>query len=829
VIRSLARVFPSVVLLAVLCLVGVEAYGFAHGHLFGQHIWDADGLKKLIRLLGWFAAVAGSILLVVPWLLAPLIVVVIALLTTFAVGPLPVLAVSFFLLSACALGMRLLGPGAEETAENYLLATLLGTAVYIFLMTLLARVPVHYAASWGALLALPILADLRGCGRRLLYWAALIRRLELRTWAERGSAAMLSLLLVMHWLIVLKPERSADALAMHLAVPADIARHHALTFQPARFVWSVMPMGADWIYSIVYLFGGEPAARLLNFAALLMLVALLHCVLRPFVSRPVAFLLVASFASTPLVQLVTGSLFVENLLAAIILGALAALWRFQASGERRFLFLSAALSGTALSVKLGALGFVAVITPFAIAAIARRWKSLGRRPVLTCLLALALFLVAALPTYGIAWRMTANPIYPFHNSQIHSPLIDPTVDFQDSEFRQPLTWHTLYDLTFHTHSYYESQDGAFGFQYLLLLPVVLFGIALVNRGPAISGAAVAIGAALLVLYFQPNARFCYAALPLLLVPVAALLSWLASHGRAAYNVLAACLVAATGLNLYFLPASGWYQKDFYMRASFSRGARDRYIRESIPVRKVLTDFYATHPAVPIFLAAEDDLADATGPVYLTSWHQFPIQDQLRHATGMQQTLQLLRHWGVQYFVSRKATANDLLEPEALRQVQETCTAVESEFSDFYVSQLDPACDNLDDAALAARQPTQPRVTLPAGNYDDYDPAMWRLGTWNRRSVDGTWGHSLTESAAAGARISFAFEGRALTYMHSKGPDYGLAEISIDATHYPLVDLSSPRIERQVRSLFCCLPGGRHVVTLLVASPRIVDLDAFVVE
>ena len=37
-----------------------------------------------------------------------------------------------------------------------------------------------------------------------------------------------------------------------------------------------MPMAADFAYSIVYLMGGEASASLLNFALLVMIVALLY-------------------------------------------------------------------------------------------------------------------------------------------------------------------------------------------------------------------------------------------------------------------------------------------------------------------------------------------------------------------------------------------------------------------------------------------------------------------------------------------------------------------------------------------------------------------------
>ena len=65
-----------------------------------------------------------------------------------------------------------------------------------------------------------------------------------------------------------KPEVSTDGLAMHLAIAADIANHHAFTFDFRQFIWALMPMGADYCYALAYMLGGENAARLLNLVML---------------------------------------------------------------------------------------------------------------------------------------------------------------------------------------------------------------------------------------------------------------------------------------------------------------------------------------------------------------------------------------------------------------------------------------------------------------------------------------------------------------------------------------------------------------------------------
>ena len=80
---------------------------------------------------------------------------------------------------------------------------------------------------------------------------ALLRSAELRPWSERCAAALFAFVALMHWVVVLEPEKSADGLAMHLAVATNIASRHMFTFQPAMYVWAAMPKGADFAYSIV--------------------------------------------------------------------------------------------------------------------------------------------------------------------------------------------------------------------------------------------------------------------------------------------------------------------------------------------------------------------------------------------------------------------------------------------------------------------------------------------------------------------------------------------------------------------------------------------------
>ncbi len=393
-----APLHPAAVALGVafLALLGLEVYGFRTAHLFAQEIWYPVGIKRFERFAEIYAAMAALLLLAAPRFLGAFFAVLLLVLTAVSVGPLALLATAFFLLAASSLGSRLLGRGKEagvpgkpgfglpgwkdESIEHQLCATLLGVAVYIFLMTLAARAPVHYAALWLALLAAPVLLDFAGVRRRLRALAhAGCRPRALPPRCRRPRPAHFR----SHRAVV----RGAQA-RNRRRWPGHAPGHPHEYRRPSR---AHVPARA--LYLVGDAHGGR--FRLLHRLHPRRRVRRRACWISPCCWRrwrcctarcaagwrpAPACLLAASFAATPIVQLVTGSLFVENVLAALLLGMMAAIWRFGETAGRRYFFAAMALAGAAMSVKFGALAFVAVAVPLAFAEARRHWKALGPHP-----------------------------------------------------------------------------------------------------------------------------------------------------------------------------------------------------------------------------------------------------------------------------------------------------------------------------------------------------------------------------------------------------------------------------------------------------------------
>ena len=841
------RFYTWLILAVLAMLVALEVYGLRTSHLFSQEIWDPEGRARLPQFAALFLAAATALLILAPWILAGLAVALLVVLTAIGVGPLAFLAVVFFLLSAWSLGGLIVGRtpwsarvpldpllageidatqagggvGRGPGGPPHLLSILLGMAIYIFLMPFAARLPVNYAWVYALVLALPILANRASLRRELPPILGLPAALPLRSWGERLGCAAFLFVLTTHWFAMLKPEASADGLAMHLAIPANIAANHAMTFDPGRILWAVMPMGADFTYSIVYLLGGEMAARLLNFAILLVLLGLLHSAVRRSVSPGVGWLLVTLFATTPMVQLVTGSLFVENLLTALLLGMMTAVWRFGESGERRFLYLAAALGGTAMATKFGAIAFLVPALVCAAVEVWRHRKQSGARWGL----ALGLLLLAAAPPYGIAWVKTGNPIFPFRNDKFHSRQLDPKADIQDGRFRQPLTWSTPYDLTFRSNRYYEGQHGSFGFQYLVMAPLGLLALLVAPRRPAVGAAVVSIAAILLFLATEPNARYLYPALPLLYVPLAALLGWAGVHQRRLACALVAFAIACAALNVYFLPASSYYHKDLY--GPFTPGQREVYMGKTAPIRKVIAWFSRAHPQAAVLLTQDSDIAGLGGDVYENHWHQYNTLYQIRRADGVGGIRRLLDQWKVRYLIARKPTATQYARPLALRDLLDQCTIAEYAFDEFFVARLEPVC------RAAATLPVEPLLTAKPGAYDDFDPSILLRGDWERNDgFERAFRHTVTYTDTPGAEIRFAFEGTRVKYVFTRAANRGIAAITIDGASKGTVDLYSVEPQWQSSVWFTGLGPGRHLLVIRVtgesragSTGKYVDLDS----
>jgi len=732
-------------------------------------LWSPLGLERLL----WFTAIYWFVSAILIWLrprwFLPICAGLALAYTVFAVGFRGPAAVLFFLVSCWAI--------AEDV--------LLGIAIWATAVMVLVHFPVNYAWVYAALFLLPLII-------RRPRWNLRFQP----DWTRLEFAALAALIfaLALQWLVALKPEVGADALAMHLAAPAQVAFLHKWPFDITQFIWALMPMGGDWAYTAVYLLGGEFAARLLNFALLVLLSILLYETVRQWLGVTASLLMTALFASTPLVQLETGSLFIENYLACMVFGAVT-------NVARNRPYHAAIFCGAALAAKFGAVAFV---LPIMIVALLRGpWKQR---------LAFAgLVILFGVSPYAEAYARTKNPIFPFLNTKFHSPLYDTTTDLRNQRYLTPLTWKTPYEVTFHSSKYLEAQDGSIGFAYFYLLPLALLGL---RRKDAWIYLAVAVIGFAGTFSEQSYLRYVYPSLPLFIVAIAA---------GAAVIERVACMLAAVliAINVYFLPASNSYHRDFFINY-FDRGDVDRYLAANAPDRRAVEYINKKNARPRVAFLETVGSADLQGTPFLYSWHSDSFWRALQQSQSPEDDLNLMRKFGIDYFVAPASPVKRVYTGPFLKRFTEP----EYTFAGYSAYRW-----------KAIPSAAQPPPSAAKGDYDDLNPSVEYQGIWTRDThFDQPAGGTLAYSNQKGASATFHFTGKTVTLVYTKAPNRGRAAITIDGTNEVTLDQYNAETRWQSRWKVSVFPAGEHQLKIRVlgekseeSSDVYVDIDRFIVE
>lgn len=838
--RPASKPLAALLWMLLLTPLAVEYYGFRITRILHEVRWIPEGEIHFRNYTLVFLVIAFAGLFARRWLLPGLSLAVVAC-TVYAVGLAPAAGVLLFVFSATVLGRLLLRATPEAPVEGPL-AFLTGTAAWIVAMYGTATKPVHYPAVYLGALALPLAAGHRQARQLVSEWIAFLRPARVPSPAEHLATAGLAFIVLANWLTALKPEASTDGLAVHLNIAAGMALHHAYTVDFHRLIWALMPIGADFCYAILYSLGGEYGARLLNFAMLVTIAALLVQGARRFVSRPVAMLLAALFISTPMAYMVSGSLLVENFVAVMVLGSLLALWRFHETRATRYLTMTGILFGTSISLKIGAMAAGLIGLGCVISELRRRNAAtpLKASPRAVAAAILLLLAIGSIP-YAKAWRLTGNPLYPFALGFLQSAK-NGAPAIADTRYNHPLTWHTPFDLTFHTDLYHEGQPGGLGFGYFLFLPLTVAAFFAWRARAARSfeaRTAIVIGgvSATIVAASQPNARYFYFALPPLILGTAAALAWLHSREERVYRAAVLAVLGATFCNIWFLPVADWYHRGFYSAPLFSAEGRSEYLRgaEGAEGRTLeVIDWINRHNTTrPVVFTDNSETSGLIAPAYANNWHDYNFTLALQAQPLPLDVYRLFSRYGIAEMVvdSRNTDRQD-----ALTALISACGVAEFAAEPFVAMKLRPDCEH----AIRAFPITEAVCTsgepLPRGTYDETDPRVAFAGKWQHAvKFAEPYGHTIAFSNVPGAAACFAIDGTGFDYIHATAFNRGRAEILVDGKRRASIDLYSPQSIWQAHTTVRGLAPGRHVVTIraqpektAAAADFYIDLDAVTV-
>ena len=667
---GVARRFRWAVVLAAvtICVVGAVRSG-----IFNQSIWDPVGQQRFFLYSALFAAAAVLIFVVRRAALLPCLAAAMLIDAAALTGLQAVLALLFFALACYGIGLavlRMLHPHAPECGRPLLLdilALVAGAGVWGFVVSLLAFTTWNRAAVHGLVLGIPAIAAGRAIwirGRVALH----ATRSGGQTVADYWAMALLLYVLGAQFLMSLKPEVSADGIAVHLVVPMHIAAHHSWHFDVSQISWAVMPMTAEWCFTTLYLLGGEFAAKLLPFVFLsisCILIVLLCCRLAP---RPVALLIAAVYSATPVVQLITGAMFTDTLLASFLLGAAILIVHWTEWRDAAALPLGGILLGAATATKVTALSFVAPCLAWVFFNCFGWKRGIDRKNLAALLRAAVLCGIIAAPPYVTAWVKTGNPVFPYFNDVFRSPHYDMNPHWEDDRWRTRFTWHAPFDVTFRSSKFLESQNGALGLSWILLILLLFTAPRSMFTGPIVAALGIGVFFFLFTWSRASYIRYLVPAFPLLLFGFAGYLRALRREQPNLYRTVICATVATILSGVFLLPSSGYWHKNFCLSPLQFKTEAGEYIEQHAPARVMVEYLNRTAPGEPAAFFW-NGIAGLRGRPYTSGSHTFEFFRLCEAASSAEAVKKLMATHSIRYFVTPLPSCGEPNMPQLVEFVK----------------------------------------------------------------------------------------------------------------------------------------------------------------
>ncbi|MDE0000417.1 MAG: hypothetical protein OXP09_21340 [Gammaproteobacteria bacterium] len=572
----------------------------------------------------------------------------------FGEGVASLLSVLYFLAASWSLGFIAIkaicrpDPPTNESAR-----ALVGAGLWATGVSLTAHFEINTGWVYSTVLALPIAA----ARHALIDLVRKIADQTLHAHAERRhivERSLLGALFLTFLAFAYLPELAHDPLAVHLFVPGYVEANHAWDFDPARYVWTLMPLLADWAYTIGFLLGGEAAAKLVNLAFLMACAHLVRqLVLTLGGSERGADWGALVLLSTPLTFLLGSALYAEPFWSAYLLaGALFVFRVFLGRGNRLSqLKLAAILLAFSAASKAVAL----VILPIVLAMLIPRAPGLlAKGSRLSAFGAAGLFLALGGIPYLVAWFISGNPVFPFYNGLFQSPFY-PAENFLHSGFDSDLSWKLPYQLVFlggNFTSGMTGSTGAAGFQWLLLLVPSVVAALFLRDWKAASVAGVCLLPLLVIFEFQTFLRYVFPSFLFLSALIGLAISRCTAAGPTVRWAMVGAAGLTLGLNLLFYGSCSPNYRDVPVLEIFDPEGREEIVRRRAPIRKAVELVEELNQSrSPVVFLAPPLAAGLTSDALFASWYNRTFDRELRSSRDYGSFVSLIQKHGARFLIA----------------------------------------------------------------------------------------------------------------------------------------------------------------------------------
>lgn len=574
------------------------------------------------------------------------------------------LTVLFFIYASFAMGLLLLKIIKYNSVPHPMISVALGTVVYGVFANFAAFFPINYYVLYFIICAFPII--ILKFPRFLLQK---LSRVERRSTVEIVLWIILTFLLAYYFMVALMPEIGHDALAGHLFIPNYVKYNAMWDFNFENYAWAGAYLG-DWLYTILYILDGERSARLLNFAYMLMIMAIASIVLRLFIKSRIAELFTSVLILlTPMFLLEVSSLYIDLVWTYLLLAFTYVSLRYKVVCAKNSIILGVLIGG-AISAKLITFLF---IPAFAFLYLSR--SKVGFNFVtLKCLFLLGLAaIIASSGTILLTYYYTGNPVFPFYNGFFKSPYF-PDWSFDNTLYNSSLTFTTLYDITFNSSDFLESYDGAIGFFILTFFLATAFFIFSSKHRDLIILFTISIVAFASVFAIQSYLRYVLPVFIIWIVCIVTMIFSLVRKQRKYLYLFVPIIVFCVSLNFYFIRSAGHYSH-LNVSALFSERGRSEYLYNTSPTRLAvgLINWLNLDKKGDVIFYAPGLAGTLNYNALHSSWYNWRLNDHLKAVESVEELEGLYRKYNSQYIVMSRSFG----DPKIRKLIEQTSKLVKS--------------------------------------------------------------------------------------------------------------------------------------------------------
>ena len=466
----------------------------------------------------------------------------------------------------------------------------LGLSVWVCLMGFLVHYRVNYPWVYVLLFLSPIGIQFKSTVAELKsFFSGPRNGFNFKDFSKRLSGEQLYYSLLGYCALILaffvaRPDIGFDALTYHFFPISRLVFDHRASFDIAQNIMVLAPAGGDWLFSIAYLLGGETSAHLIGFLLAILIAYLITNFFQRRNEMGWGMLTAAAFLSTPLVNLETSSLFVENLQTLFILAGTLVFLDFETKGDKTKFIALVILLASSLSVKANSFIYLISAFPFVLWSFVHNKGLKLDAKISLSLMAVLLLGVFGLTPYAFSFYKTGNPLFPFMNAIFKSPDFPSAQSFNNSLFNTPFNWRTAYDITFHSSRFLEGAEGSFGFHFLFFLPLLGFSLPFARTFEKYTLSLITLSFLVLTFHFQSYLRYIYPALPGYLILCSMMVHERTLKTPRTRWLLQFLIVALIGVNLFFRPAASFWFRDFNPSLTFDGKSQKAQMNVAAPER-----------------------------------------------------------------------------------------------------------------------------------------------------------------------------------------------------------------------------------------------------